>query len=114
METLTNAYKKQYGSTPYYLRYDMVTEDMVKEDYWNKFRVNYKEVITTDLLKLLNWARKDKSQISNKGNEWEWAREELSKIITALKTVLATREHVPNKKEREEIRKQKMIDKKNR
>ena len=65
---------------------------------------------------MLNVARKNISQINERTSEDTFLveKEKLNKIISALKTELATREHIPNKLERKAIRQQKMIDKKNR
>lgn len=114
-KTLSDLQKQQYGENPinsFDLGLDSVLEDMESDSYWKYFQVDYSQLETIGLMGLLNVARKDLDQIKDTGRTNYISR--LVKIIKALKEELATREHIPNKKEREEIRKQKFKDKKNR
>ncbi len=67
------------------------------------FQIDYRVCKTQELLNLLHSAR----GIENSESLDEEERKELSKIINALKTELATREHLPNKLERKKIRQEK-------
>jgi len=112
-KSLIDLYKQQYGENPlnsFELGLDSVIDDMHNDSYWKGFQVDYPQLETKDLLGLLNSARKDLNQIKDTSH-LNYIKN-LTKIITALKSELATREHVSNKKEREEIRKQKMFSKK--
>ncbi len=111
-KTLIQLYKQQYGYIPMLIKYDSIDQDINREEYWQLLEVSYKDLITRDLLKILHVARKDKSQISDMGDLPEQYNERFEKIINAVKNELATREHIPNKKERDAIRIQKIIDKK--
>jgi hypothetical protein len=114
-KSLADLYKQQYGENPsnsFELGLDSVLDDMQSDSYWKGFQVDYSQLETKGLMGLLHSARKDLDQIKDTGHT-DYI-ESLIKIITALKAELATREHIPNKKEREVIRQQKFKDKKNR
>lgn len=108
-KSLEVLYKQQYNRNLYIYQYDF--HDISSENYWKQFEVPYRELNTYGLLELLKKVRRDWSEISDTDNDNY--SEKLTNIIIALKSELATREHIPNKKERDKIRKEKFIDKKN-
>ena len=48
-KTLKDLYKSQYGQTPYFIKYDSILDDVIREDYWKLFEINKFELNTIDL-----------------------------------------------------------------
>jgi len=109
MKTIKELQIEQYGREINYSNHNQnVDEDLSDENFWLHFNIDYKQCKTTDLLSLLKTLRVYQSRDKNFNNKHQ---EKLLKIIKPIKTELSTREHIPNKKERKEIRKKKATHK---
>ena len=103
MKTIKELQIEQYGREITWWSYGQnVDKDMSKKDFWLYFNIDYKQCKTLELLSLLNSLRVYQSRYFSLHLT---TNERLSKIAKALKAELATREHIPNKKERKIIRK---------
>lgn len=80
--------------------------DHPKGEY-SEYYIPYNECRTPGLLALLQSARAKHSELGNRIAELVKKQEELNGIMHRLKTELATREHIPNKQEKKEIRRKK-------
>jgi hypothetical protein len=105
MKTIKELQVEQYGREIIFRSYNQnVDEDMSEKDFWLYFNIDYKKCKTIDLLSLLKTLRVYQSRDKDFNNKHQ---ENLLKIIKPIKAELSTREHIPNKKERKEIRKKK-------
>ena len=97
-EEHVNLLKAQYGFTP-----TNSWHGLRDGDYWLYYQFDYKLASTRLLLKLLR-------ELSGRGYNYSHYDVDYSKYIkiaNGLKKILNTREHIPNKKERDIIRKEK-------
>lgn len=97
-----NLLELQYGYNEYGTRYWKCGNGEFSE-----FDVPYGECRTQGLLELLNLARSKQGKLEKERLELVKKQEELRGIMHRLKTELATREHIPNKQEKKEIRRKK-------
>lgn len=74
---------------------------------YSEFYIPYDECRTPGLMILLQSARAKSGALENEIAELTKRHEELKGIMHRLKAELATREHLPNKQERKEIRRKK-------
>lgn len=109
MKTIKELQVEQYGREIRFSGYGQnVDEDITEKDFWLYFNIDYKKCKTTDLLSLLKTLRVYQSRDKDFNNKHQ---EKLLKIIKPIKAELSMREHIPNKKERKEIRKKKATHK---
>lgn len=90
-----------------------IYEDLADDNFWLYFNIDYKKCQTTDLLSLLQTIRVYQSRtIATEDKDfWFQNLDKFLKISIAIKAELLTRKHIPNKKERDEIRKEKAKNK---
>lgn len=104
-KTIIDLQKEQYGEPIAWYRVGDTFYDTICDcNYFKYFDINYQLLNTRDLLKCLHILRLDYNKDKNHLNRFET---EFLKRIIAIKRELSTREHIPNKKERKEIRQKK-------
>lgn len=97
-KTIKELQIEQYGKEITWLSYNIINE-VKYGDFWLYFNINYKECYTIDLLSLLQTLRVFELDVND--------IEKYYSVFNAIKNELSTREHIPNKKERKQIRKDK-------
>jgi len=104
MKTISELQIEQYGKEIVWESYRYnIFEYITDKNFWTYFNIDYKQCKTKELLSLLQTLRVYESRCGNV-NRW-------LKTCNAIKNELSNREHMPNKKERKEIRKERAKNK---